>query len=214
MGETVLVDSREHAQEVVRYIKETGCGVLKTKLEVGDYIAGDFVFERKSVSDFVNSVVDGRLFEQAAKLKDSGLKALVIVEGDLWGELRFRKISPNAVLGAQLALYAMGVGLVYTVDKAHTGALVCLAAKRSGKRGVKTPAVKKKADVKTMQVALLASLPGIGPKRAEQLLKKYGTPLNALLNYKSWELDEKRHVLIKKILETPYDNGGTLDDFL
>lgn len=139
--------------------------------------------------------------------------AVVVVEGDLWGELRFRKISPNAVLGAQLALYAMGVGLIYTEDKAHTGALVCLAAKRSEKQGVKTPTVKKRADIKTMQVALLASLPGIGPKRAEQLLKKYGTPLNALLNYKSWELDEKRHALIKKILETPHGEGGTLDDF-
>ncbi|MEM3996138.1 MAG: hypothetical protein QXP31_03635 [Pyrobaculum sp.] len=138
---------------------------------------------------------------------------MVVVEGDLWGELRFRKISPNAVLGAQLALYAMGVGLIYTEDKAHTGALVCLAAKRSEKQGVKTPTVKKRADIKTMQVALLASLPGIGPKRAEQLLKKYGTPLNALLNYKSWELDEKRHILIKKILETPHGEGGTLDDF-
>ncbi|MEM1599160.1 MAG: ERCC4 domain-containing protein, partial [Pyrobaculum sp.] len=116
MGQTVLVDSREHAQEVVRHIKEAGCGVLKTKLEAGDYIAGDFVFERKSAQDFINSVVDGRLFEQAAKLKSSGLKAVVVVEGDLWGELRFRKISPNAVLGAQLALYAMGVGLIYTED--------------------------------------------------------------------------------------------------
>jgi ERCC4-type nuclease len=210
----VLVDTREHAEEVIRHIKEAGCGVVKTKLDAGDYVAGRFIFERKSVADFVNSIIDGRLFDQAVRLKDTGLKPVVIVEGDLWGELRFRKISPNAVLGAQLALYGMDIGVVYTEDKAQTGALLCLAAKREVKSGVRTPSAKKKIDIKSLQIALLASLPGVGPKRAEELLRKYGTPLNALLNYKSWNIDEKRHVIIKRVLETPYGASSSLDDFM
>ncbi|MGK0549969.1 MAG: ERCC4 domain-containing protein [Pyrobaculum sp.] len=210
----VLVDTREYAQEVVRHIKEAGCRVLKTKLEAGDYVAGEYVFERKSVDDFVNSVIEGRVFEQAERLKSSGLKPVVVVEGDLWRELRYRRISPNAVLGALLALSSMGVGLVYTEDKAQTGVLVCLAARRA-KKAAKAPAPKKKeADVRSLQIALLASLPGIGPRRAEELLKKYGTPLNALLNYKSWEVDSKSHTLIKRVLETPFDASNTLDDYL
>jgi len=210
----VLVDTREHAEEVTRHIKEAGCGVVKTKLDAGDYVAGRFIFERKSVADFVNSIIDGRLFDQAVRLKDTGLKPVVIVEGDLWGELRFRKITPNAVLGAQLALYGMDIGVVYTEDKAQTGALLCLAAKREVKSGVRTPSAKKKIDIKSLQIALLASLPGVGPKRAEELLRRYGTPLNALLNYKSWNIDEKRHVIIKRVLETPYGASSSLDDFM
>jgi len=44
-------------------------------------------------------------------------------------------------------------------------------------------------------------------------LKKYGTPLNALLNYKSWDVDSKSHALIKRILETPFDTSNTLDRY-
>jgi len=210
----VLVDTREHAEEVVRYIKESGCGVVKTKLEVGDYVAGRFVFERKSVQDFINSIIDGRLFDQATRLREAKLRPVIVIEGNLWEELRYREISPNAVLGAQLALHGMEIGVLYTVDKTQTGALLCLAAKKEIKSGVKTPKVRKKADVRSLQIALLASLPGIGPKRAEEFLRRYGTPLNALLNYKAWDIDEKHHAVIKRVLETPYSASSSLDDFM
>jgi len=210
----VLVDTREHAEEVVRYIKESGCGVVKTKLEVGDYVAGRFVFERKSVQDFINSIIDGRLFDQATRLREAKLRPVIVIEGNLWEELRHREISPNAVLGAQLALHGMEIGILYTEDKTQTGALLCLAAKKEIKSSVKTPKVRKKADVRSLQIALLASLPGIGPKRAEELLRRYGTPLNALLNYKTWDVDEKHHAVIKRVLETPYSASSSLDDFM
>ncbi len=214
MQPVVLVDTREHAEEVVRHIKESGCGVVKTKLEVGDYVAGRFVFERKSVQDFINSIIDGRLFDQATRLREAKLRPVIVIEGNLWEELRYREISPNAVLGAQLALHGMEIGVLYTEDKTQTGALLCLAAKKEIKSGVKTPKVRKKADVRSLQIALLASLPGIGPKRAEELLRRYGTPLNALLNYKTWDIDEKHHAVIKRVLETPYSASSSLDDFM
>ncbi len=214
MQPVVLVDTREHAEEVVRHIKESGCGVVKTKLEVGDYVAGRFVFERKSVQDFINSIIDGRLFDQATRLREAKLRPVIVIEGNLWEELRYREISPNAVLGAQLALHGMEIGILYTEDKTQTGALLCLAAKKEIKSGVKTPKVRKKADVRSLQIALLASLPGIGPKRAEELLRRYGTPLNALLNYKTWDVDEKHHAVIKRVLETPYSASSSLDDFM
>lgn len=208
---SVLVDTREHVQEVVKSIKEAGCSLVKVKLEVGDYVAGEFLFERKSTSDFVNSIIDGRLFTQASLLVKSGLRPAVIVEGDLWDELSHREIHQNAVLGAQLALLAMGVGLIYSEGPAQTGSLICLAAKR-GERRVRVPTVRKTENIREAQIAFLSALPGIGPKRAEELLKKYGTPLNAILNYRSWEIDSKKHAVIKRILETPF--GSTLDKFL
>ncbi|MEM4898761.1 MAG: ERCC4 domain-containing protein, partial [Pyrobaculum sp.] len=125
MSYTVLVDTREHNEEIIRAIKESGCGVIKTKLEVGDYSAGGFIFERKSVSDFVNSIIDGRLFSQLERLRNSEMRSVVIIEGDLWRELQHRDVSPNAVLGAQLAIYTMGVCIIHTADPIHTGSLLC-----------------------------------------------------------------------------------------
>lgn len=196
----VLVDTRERADEVVVVIKESGCRVVKTTLDAGDYVAGGFLFERKSASDFIASITDGRLFEQVLTMKKvDGLRPAVIVEGDVWRELKFRKIHPNSILGATLALAKLGVAIIYTRDPRQTGSLLCLAAKKEG-GGVKVPKVKKDADLYTLQIALLASLPGIGPKRAEELLAKYETPLEALMRYREWEVDEKTKIMVERVL--------------
>lgn len=197
----VIADSREYRSEVVRYIKEAGCQVLQKQLDVGDYIAGYFIFERKSSHDFISSIADGRLFEQAAKLLSSGLKPVVIVEGDLWRAVDSRDVHQNAVLGAELAIIRMGISIIYTRSSEQTGHAVCLAAKQAHRGGgLKIPHVKS-SDIKKLQIELLTALPGIGVKTAEELLKKYGSPLKALQSYKSWPISEKALAKIKRVLE-------------
>jgi DNA excision repair protein ERCC-4 len=207
-GASVLVDTRE-PEEVVRHVKEAGCGVVRARLEAGDYVAGEFAFERKGAGDFINSILDGRLFEQAARLRESGLRPVVVIEGGLWRELERRGVHPNAALGAMLALAAMGVSVLAVPDVARLGALLCLAARR-GKKGIRVPTPRRKEvrDIKKLQVALLASLPGVGPRRAEELLRRYGTPLRALVNYRSWDLDARSSALVRRVLETPLDGSG------
>ena len=206
-GASVLADARE-PEEVVRHVKEAGCGVVRARLEAGDYVAGEFAFERKGAGDFINSILDGRLFEQAARLKESGLRPVVVIEGGLWEALRQRGVHPNAALGAMLALAAIGVSVLAVPDAARLGALLCLAARR-GKKGIRVPAPgKKPRDIRRLQVALLASLPGVGPRRAEELLRRYGTPLAALVSYRSWDLDARSSALVRRVLETPLDGSG------
>ncbi len=197
----VIADSREYKSDVVKYIKETGCQVIQKQLDVGDYVAGYFIFERKSSHDFISSIVDGRLFEQAAKLLSSGLKPVIIIEGDIWRAVDLREVHPNAVLGAELTIARMGVNLLYTRSSEQTGHAICLAARQTDRGGGLRIPHAKSSDIKKLQIELLTALPGVGVKTAEELLKKYGSPLKALQNYKSWPISEKALAKIKRILE-------------
>lgn len=198
----------------MKFIKEAGCQVVQKQLEVGDYIAGSLIFERKSAHDFISSIADGRLFEQISKLSSSGLRPVVVIEGDLWRVVNMRGVHPNALLGAQIAILRMGVGVLYTRSPEQTGYAICYSAKQTerGSGGIKIPHPKG-GDMRRLQIEFLSSLPGVGVKTAEQLIRRYGSPLKALQNYKSWPLSEKALIKIKRILEGEQEDRGDLSAF-
>ena len=53
-------------------------------LEIGDYI-----IERKTSKDFIASVFDGRIFQQANKITSYTNKAILLIEGLLQNNLMF-----------------------------------------------------------------------------------------------------------------------------
>src|SRR5205814_2563549 len=56
-----------------------------TPLRIGDYdVGGDppRVFERKTASDFLSSLAQGRLFPQLTALRKSGFAPILLLEGD------------------------------------------------------------------------------------------------------------------------------------
>jgi hypothetical protein len=62
----VIVDDREGRSGLAAAIAARGRDVTVARLDVGDVAIGDRVLvERKSIADFVASVVDRRLFDQA-----------------------------------------------------------------------------------------------------------------------------------------------------
>ena len=79
----VIVDERERGSRVPEELKKFDVFVKFDTLIVGDYlISSDVVVERKTASDFINSIIDGRLFDQAGRLKDSYERPIIIVEGE------------------------------------------------------------------------------------------------------------------------------------
>ena len=69
----VYVDSNEYAvaREVAEVLRKNfGCVIVVKDLDVADYVASERVaVERKTVIDLVNSIKDGRLFDQVKRLK-------------------------------------------------------------------------------------------------------------------------------------------------
>src|SRR2546422_4114656 len=78
-----MADERERASGIPEELKSLGARVEYRVLDVADYLTGDYSVERKSVRDFIGSVFDGRLFDQAFRLSRSYDNVLLIVEGDI-----------------------------------------------------------------------------------------------------------------------------------
>ena len=73
----IIVDFQESRNCLIEYLREE-LEVEVKKLKVGDFIISkDVVVERKTVDDFVNSLIDRRLFKQA----DNMQKELLLTHG-------------------------------------------------------------------------------------------------------------------------------------
>ena len=59
----ILIDNREKDSGIPDILKEKRIPILFENLEIGDYIIGDLIIERKTSKDFIASIFDGRIFQ-------------------------------------------------------------------------------------------------------------------------------------------------------
>jgi DNA excision repair protein ERCC-4 len=154
------------------------------RMTVGDYeVGGSSLIERKTVSDFAQSLVDGRLFQQAHRLRATGWPCALILEGRLADPIQLQ-VRRECIQGALISL-----SLVYCIptlralDAEETARLLVYAAGQL-ERDVAGSAVMRKPRCsrrRRTQLFVLRSLPGIGPKRASALLDRFGSVM-AVLN--------------------------------
>ncbi len=68
----VFADTREGNSKVIRHLSEMEIDVKVQAMAVGDYqVSDEVVIERKTAKDFVDSIVDKRLFKQARSLMEN-----------------------------------------------------------------------------------------------------------------------------------------------
>ena len=82
---SVVVDNREQDRisKACDYYREHGIRASVSTLSSGDYVFNDSVaFEYKSWSDYVNSLLDGRLFNEAIRQSDTYPFHFVVVNGN------------------------------------------------------------------------------------------------------------------------------------
>ncbi len=189
---SVIIDSRE--PDWYKKNKFDGVPVMVQTLDAGDYwVATDdnkiLVIERKSPDDFVESVIDGRLFAQAAKMQalaESGYWPYIIITGQIQrmsdGNCftgRERKFSWNAIQGAKLSMQELGVFVYECNSNSDFENAVKRIAERSREED-KLTAPKRKARLANKQVEVLSGLPGVSIEKAELILKYCGTAAWAL----------------------------------
>ncbi len=179
----VTIDDRERRSPVIPELARLGVRFEFKRLDVADYdVAGIYGIERKSASDFLNSILDKRLFEQARYLKQAYEVPLIVIEGDLSAETSSREISLNQAYGAVLALVENGVSVVNTGSPRETALLIYITSKRAEKKGGNyVPPAKKRvqklnASIPVVQLNLIATLPGVSYELAEKILMEFKTP--------------------------------------
>ena len=79
----VIVDMREFRSELPSLIWKRGIDIEPVTLEVGDYIlTPEICVERKSVSDLIGSLNNGRLYQQALQMTRYYKKPMLLIEFD------------------------------------------------------------------------------------------------------------------------------------
>jgi len=185
----IIVDERERKSGIPDLLKSVGINIEIKTLPIGDYIvAPETVIERKSLSDFVSSVFDGRLFDQCSRLKEHFQHPILLVEGNL-DEIDEITENPLIFYGT-IATIALDfkIPIIPTPNASHTAKLlVSMCSRKESTKGPFLKKIKKSNNLQKQQLSTLCSLPGIGEKLAVRMLEKFGSPLR-VFNATSSEL--------------------------
>jgi len=171
------------------------------QLTIGDYIISErSIIERKTREDFESSIIDGRMFDQALKLRDTYERVIYIIEGKNFQG----RINRNALLGAVSSLILdFGFSVFFTQNVEGTVELIVSLAKREqgdSKNKILIKKPKKSEDLDVQLVYTLASFPMLGEKAADNLLKQFGTIQN-IINSNEQLLSETKGISPKRARE-------------
>ena len=187
----ITADDREQRSGVIESLRTFQDVNLEIgRLSVGDYLVDKrFVFERKTLHDFSVSIVQGRLFRQAQNLAKYDCHPVIILEGTSKNIAEYG-VSRDAVQGAIITIsITYGIPILRSKDSDETAKLMVMTAKqavRMASGGLQRPGYRPKGK-KSRQMFILQGLPGIGRKKAELLIEKFGT-VEAVVNAKSEDL--------------------------
>jgi DNA excision repair protein ERCC-4 len=204
----IVVDERERKSGIPDLLRAVGINLEIKTLPIGDYIvAPETIVERKSVSDLISSIFDGRLFDQCNRLKEHFTHPIILMEGNV-EEIEQIVENPLVFYGALSAVAIdFKIPIIPTPSATHTAKmLVSMCSRKDTLRGPFLKKIKKSDDVYRQQLSVLCSLPGIGEKLATRMLAKFGSPtktLNASLAdlAKIEGLGEARAKKIKQMLD-------------
>jgi Fanconi anemia group M protein len=209
----VIADNREKNSLVISELVELGVDVDIKHLILADYvISNEIAIERKTVNDFVSSMLNKRLVEQIRDLKNNYKFPLLIIEKEdnhsFYKPTGHPNLHENAIRGMMLTITTdFGVPTILVEDYKDTAEYILLLAKRQLKKKQEISlAVKRHAySMKDQQQIIMESFPGIGPKTAKEILKKF----KSIKNFSNASIEELKEIpklgkkaeIIKKILE-------------
>ena len=166
---------------------------------MGDYIVSpQTAIERKTISDLISSIYDGRLFLQCSDLVQHYPRPLILIEGKalLGGPEQYSQTIEDNYLDSYaeqmpLILDALArvalefrIPIIPTPTPEYTSRMLIMIANLVRReRSIDGPLlrrIRKQNPIYVQQLSVLSSLPGVGEKTAVRMLKKFGTPMKTL----------------------------------
>jgi len=211
----IIVDKREKNSLVISELVDLGVQVDFNHLEVGDFVlSSDIIVERKTIDDFMSSMMNKRLLNQLSNMKLNCKKPLLIIEGideqDLYEN--GRNIHENAIRGMILSIiFDFGIPIIFTKDYKDSAKFLHLIVKRQEKpdREISLKFKKRAINLSEQQQFFIEGFPGIGPSLSKKLLSEFRTVKN-IINADSIDLekidrlDKNKISQMKKITDTYY----------
>lgn len=180
----IIADDRERASGIPALIANIADVDLSVeRLLLGDYLLDDrLLFERKSLKDLIYSIIDGRVFSQAARLASSDYQGLFILEGTS-ADIKDFKMKRESIQGTLIYISViLGIPILRSTSTAETVSLMLQTARQvknvadgTVHRHGASPKGKRRR-----QMLILQGLPKVGNQRAKQLIKKFETVENVV----------------------------------
>lgn len=188
---TIIADIHEKNSLVLSELKSSEQVQLQIlPLKIGDYLIGNTIIERKTVSDFISSMLNKRLIQQLNQMQIYPQKILII-EGELDLNNNETNLNSNAIRGFILSILTHHqILIIQTQDYKDTSQYLITLAKQQIKNPSPTTLHQRiPKTIKEQKQYILESFPNIGPKKAELLLKRFNTIKNTI-NAQEEELEE------------------------
>ncbi|MCA9459077.1 MAG: DEAD/DEAH box helicase family protein [Nanoarchaeota archaeon] len=210
----LYVDNRENNDLIKELYRIDEIEVKAKKLEVGDIIVSEKIaIERKAKADFVNSILDKRLFPQLIDLAKNFQRPILILEGDE-NIYSIRNLHPN-VIRATLSSIAVDlrIPIIFTNDLADTAKIVLSILKRANreKKEISLASDKRAYSEDEEIEKFVSSIPKINVVNVKSLLNHF-TSIEKLINASKDELQscpgigKKRAEFLYDFFRRKYNN--------
>ena len=204
------VDLSERNAAVLRLARECeDFDVQVVHLPIGDYVIDSgVVVERKTYADFATSLVDGRLFPQAAALAQSPHRPVVLLEGPK--PLRMPDVHPHALKGAIVSLAVMWrLPVIYARDPEDSLRILRFLAQqvRNSEQRILRRYDRKPKRIASRRLYMLQGLSGVGPALAQRLLTKFGS-IERVVTADEGSLTQVRGIGLRKAAQIRELVGG------
>lgn len=200
----IIIDNREKSSLIPSELFKLEVPVEFQQLKVGDYIINNIAIERKTIPDFINSMINKRLFKQLEEMKQYP-NQLLLIEG-LQEDLETTGINSNAIRGFLLTIVLkFKIPIIFTKDQEETAQYLKILWNKKEKP-ISLNISKRNLTKEERLQFILEGFPNIGPKKSEELLKEFKT-LKNIINASEESLTKylgKRTKEFKEICETEF----------
>ncbi|MFW9863970.1 MAG: DEAD/DEAH box helicase [Candidatus Thorarchaeota archaeon] len=178
----MIVDSRELPTAVARELTRLDVEISGESLQIGDYvISEDVCVERKESGDFIQSLIDGRLFVQLSALRSSYRRPVLIIEGEQL--IGLRAVNPASIYGALASIaIRIQVPTLWTRNAEETANVLYRLAHLEQVGAKKTLRTRsgdaRSTDAEALEY-VLSGFPGIDTVISRAILSEFGTLENA-----------------------------------
>lgn len=184
------IDFREQRSGIVEELSKHNnqLTIEVCALQTGDYLIGDkIIVERKTLSDFLTSIKNGRVFQQAYCMAQSCKNGLIILEGDK-SMVDTSSMSRKAVQGTLIHIEVfIGIPVIRSMNIQETAVLLndifrqCQQQELPRQKQIISRSTGIRINKNQRQkLFFIQNLPGIGTKKGLVLFQSFSTIENII----------------------------------
>ncbi len=186
----IIADHREQNSEIPGMLRQQEDVCLRwDRLSCGDYkLENKLIVERKTAQDFIQSIIDGRLFKQCNRLSNQTYTPFILVEGDLYEPTMRHNMSREAIQGALIAVsISWRIPVIFSKNKQNTVEILVTCGRQTFNYKSLNRAGYRPKKLERQQLYFLQGLPKVGIELAKRMLQHFGS-IHLIMSAKESEL--------------------------